>query len=95
MQTARFTASPSVSPHKLFQSLWKAVEANDNGRVQQLVDALVTTLSGNQTLAPSAVMELIDAASRDGRDTEIKKALTRLPGFAAGLQETKVRHSSQ
>jgi hypothetical protein len=81
MQISRLAILPTLSPHKLFQDLWKAVEVDNCVDVQQLVDALIRMLRGNQTLATSAVRELIGFAQRRECRPEIIKALTRLPDF--------------
>ena len=71
----------SLSPYKLFQQLWKAIEVNNCDEVHQMVDSLVYALQGNQSLATRTVMELIDSALRHQCVLNIKKDLTRLPGF--------------
>ncbi|KRB78754.1 hypothetical protein [Noviherbaspirillum sp. Root189] len=82
MQNSHLTILASLSPYQLFQALWKAIETKNYEKVQELVDALVHALRGNQTLDASAVMELIGVALHRRCCFEIKKALTQLPGFA-------------
>jgi hypothetical protein len=85
MQNSCLATLPSLSPHKLFQKLWKAVEADNCVDVQQLVDALVHMLRGDQILATCSVRELIGFAQRRACQPEIIKTLARLPGFEAPI----------
>jgi hypothetical protein len=70
-----------LSPHRLFQELWKAIEAEDWIDVQRLADALIHMLQGNQLLARGAIQDLIGFAKRRQCRPEIEQTLTRLPGF--------------
>ncbi|MGH8807027.1 MAG: hypothetical protein ACREX0_04005 [Noviherbaspirillum sp.] len=90
MQESRLTNLSSLSPHKLFQELRKAVEADNCVDARQLVDALVHMLRGNQILASSAIRELIGFAQRRKCQPEIVKTLTRLPGFAASIMQNQM-----
>lgn len=85
MQESSLSNLSSLSPHRLFQELWKAVEADDCINAQQLVDALVHMMRGNQFLAMGAIMELIGFAQRRKCRPEIVQTLTRLPGFEASI----------
>lgn len=85
MESFRITPLASWSPHKLFQALWIAIEAGNDEAAQTLVDTLAYKLQGNQTLAASAVMELIRAALHRRSSLKIKKALAGLPGFSADI----------
>jgi hypothetical protein len=82
MQEFRLSNHSSLSPHRLFQELRKAVEADDCSDAQQLVDALIRMLPGKQFLATGAIRDLIGLAQRRKCRPEIVQALTRLPGFA-------------
>jgi hypothetical protein len=75
---------PAVSPHKLFQELWDAVENGQCELAHELVDALVHLMQGTQNLAPAAVTELIRVAVRRQCPPSMIDALTRLPGFQPG-----------
>jgi hypothetical protein len=89
MQDSHIANLAAMSPHKLFQDLWKAVETGNHDDVQQLVDLLVHALGGNQVLATGAVTDLVETAIRHQCTLETKKALTRLPGFDADAPITR------
>lgn len=81
MQESRLPNLSALSPHRLFQELWKAVEADDGINAQRLVDALVHMLQGNQFLATASIMDLIGFAQRRKCRPEMVQTLKRLPGF--------------
>jgi hypothetical protein len=83
MQTSSLAFQASVSPHKLFQALWAAIEAGDCDDVPLLVDALRDMMKDRQTLAVCAVRELIHSAKKRACPGEIMEALTRMPGYEA------------
>jgi len=85
MESLRITPLASWSPHKLFQSLWSAIEAGNDEAAQTLVDTLAYRLQGNQILAASAIMELIQLALHRRCSLKIKKSLASLPGFSVDI----------